>query len=267
MCRWAAWTGAPLFLSEILSVAEHSLIHQSREASKCKTAINADGFGVAWYDHCDTPGLYRDVYSAWSDPNLRSRASQVRSRLFLAHVRASTGTATSRNNCHPFTQGRWSFMHNGQVGGFEGFRRSAEQLISDDLYRHRLGATDSETLFLLACGLGLDDDPQLAMEHAVRILEQMSQHRGEWPHMRCAAAFSDGETLYAVRYASDTLAPSLYYQWMEGWQGWAVVSEPYDKTLADWIEVPKGSFCKFKGRDCVITPFSPFAHLAVQQSA
>ena len=222
---------------------------------------------MAWYDHCAAPGLYRDVYPAWSDPNLRSIARQVRSRLFLAHVRASTGTATSRNNCHPFVQGRWSFMHNGQIGGFEWFRRSAEQLISDDLYRHRLGATDSEMLFLLACGLGLDADPQHAMEQAVRTLEQMSRERGAGPHMRCAAAFSDGETLYAVRYASDHLAPSLFYQWSEVWQGWAVVSEPYDSTLSDWTEVPKGSFCSFRGKDCVITPFVPAAPLEMRKTA
>ncbi len=255
MCRWAAWLGEPLYISEILSVPSQSLIRQSREASKCKTAINADGFGIAWYDRRPEPGLYRDVYPAWSDPNLHSISQQVCSRLFLAHVRASTGTATSRNNCHPFTQGRWSFMHNGQIGGFDGFRRHAEHLLSDLLYPHRKGATDSELLFLLACGLGLQTDPQAAMEEAVLTLEQMSRARGEGPHMRCTAAFSDGEVLYAVRYASDALAPSLYYQWCEVWQGWAVVSEPYDTAQGAWTEVPKGSFCRFEGRDCRITPF------------
>ncbi|MCL4142301.1 UNVERIFIED_CONTAM: hypothetical protein GTU68_030864 [Idotea baltica] len=257
MCRWAAWLGEPLFISEILSAPVHSLIHQSREASKCKTAINADGFGVAWYNDRPTPGQYRDVYPAWSDPNLRSLAEQVKSRLFLAHVRASTGTATSRNNCHPFVQGRWSFMHNGQVGGFEQFRRRAEGLISDDLYHGRLGATDSEALFLLACDFGLVSDPQTAMERAVGELEQMAQRYGVLPYMRCTAAFSDGEVLYAVRYASDSRAPSLFYQWSDAWQGWAIVSEPYDTANGPWIEVPKGSFCRFVGRECAIEPFVP----------
>ncbi|KIN72421.1 class II glutamine amidotransferase [Sulfitobacter guttiformis] len=257
MCRWAAWLGKPLFISEILSAPAHSLIHQSREASKCKTSINADGFGVAWYDHCAEPGLYRDVYPAWSDQNLRSIARQVRSKLFLAHVRASTGTATSRNNCHPFVQGRWSFMHNGQVGGFEAFRRHAEQLISDDMYQFRYGATDSEVLFLLACGLGLDHNPKAAMGQAVSLLEQMSRAYGAEVQMRCTAAFSDGEVLYAVRYASDALAPSLFYQWSEAWQGWSVVSEPFETVSGAWNEVPKGSFCRFEGRECTITPFVP----------
>ena len=49
MCRWAAYTGAPIFLEEIVSRPGHSLIHQSHCATQCHSAINADGFGVAWY--------------------------------------------------------------------------------------------------------------------------------------------------------------------------------------------------------------------------
>lgn len=259
MCRWAAWQGAPLFLSQIISAPGHSLIHQSRDASECKTAINADGFGLAWYDRRPEPGLYRDVYPAWSDPNLRSLAEQVQARLFMAHVRASTGTATSRNNCHPFVYGRWSFMHNGQIGGFERFRKSADMLIPDALYPHRKGATDSEVLFLLACGLGLDSDPKSALARAVATLEDASRSHGGAPHMRVAAALSDGKTLYALRYASDALAPSLYYQWNDMWQGWSVVSEPYETPGLDWTEVPKGSFCVFSGNDVRIERFSPFS--------
>ncbi|APE43374.1 class II glutamine amidotransferase [Sulfitobacter alexandrii] len=257
MCRWAAWQGEPLFLSEIISAPDHSLIHQSRDASKCKTAINADGFGLAWYDRRAEPGLYRDVYPAWSDPNLRSLAEQVQARLFMAHVRASTGTATSRNNCHPFVQGRWSFMHNGQVGGFERFRKSADMMIDDALYAHRKGATDSEALFLVACGLGIDHDPKAALAGSVARFEALSRSHGEGPHMRMAAAVSDGRTLFAVRYASDGLAPSLFYRWCADWRGWAVVSEPYDLDRAGWTEVPQGSFCTFTPQDCRITAFAP----------
>lgn len=257
MCRWAAWQGAPLFLSEIISAPDHSLIRQSRDATECKTAINADGFGLAWYDRRPEPGLYRDVYPAWSDPNLRSLAEQVQARLFLAHVRASTGTATSRNNCHPFVQGRWSFMHNGQVGGFERFRKSADMMIEDALYPHRKGATDSEALFLVACGLGIDTDPQGAMARSVARFEALSRAQGTGPHMRMAAALSDGHTLYALRYASDDLAPSLFYRWCADWQGWAVVSEPYDLDQTGWTEVPQGSFCRFTPDGCEITGLAP----------
>ena len=82
-----------------------------------------------------SPGLYRDILPAWSDPNLKSLCRQIKSGLFLAHVRASTGGATSRANCHPFVSGRWSFMHNGQIGGFEQHPPRLESSISDAALR------------------------------------------------------------------------------------------------------------------------------------
>lgn len=257
MCRWAAYTGDAVFLEDIVTRPDHSLIEQSIRATECKTTTNADGFGLAWYGERDEPGLYRDTYPAWSDPNLKSLAAQVRSPLFLAHVRASTGTATSRNNCHPFAVGRWSFMHNGQVGGFDMFRRRADMLVPDALYHMRKGATDSEVLFLLAIEEGLDVDPKGAMERAVAQLQVMSQERGHTPHMRIGAAFSDGESLFAIRYASDHLAPTVYHRWSDTRQGRAVVSEPLFEGEGDWQEVPAGSFCRFKGPEVEIAGFEP----------
>ncbi len=254
MCRWAAYIGAPVFLDEIVSKPEHSLIAQSINAHECKTPTNADGFGIAWYGDRPEPGLYRDTYPAWSDPNLRSITHQVRSGLFLAHVRASTGTATSRNNCHPFASGCWSFMHNGQVGGFERFRKHADMLIPDDLYQHRKGATDSEVLFLIAISEGLYEDPKGAMQRAVGRLEALSREYGTMPHMRIGAAFSCGQVLYAVRYASDDRAPTVYSRQSE--DGRLVVSEPLH-TGDDWEAVPPGSFCTYTATEARIETFQP----------
>ncbi len=257
MCRWAAYIGAPIFLEEIVSRPGHSLIHQSHCATECKTAINADGFGLAWYGERPEPGLYRDVMPAWSDPNLRSLTAQVKSGLFLAHVRASTGTATSRNNCHPFAQGRWSFMHNGQVGGYETFRRDADMLIPDALYPHRKGATDSEALFLVALAEGLDTDPRGALERAAARFIRLAQAKGVGPHLRMTAALSDGARLYAVRYATDDAAPSLYHRWSETRGGRAIVSEPLETGEGGWEAIPPASFCTFTGASVTVEPFLP----------
>lgn len=262
MCRWAAYIGEPIFLEEIVSKPGHSLIHQSHCATQCHTAINADGFGLAWYGDRIEPGLYRDVMPAWSDPNLKSLTAQVKSSLFLAHVRASTGTATSRNNCHPFVVGRWSFMHNGQIGGYDAFRRAGEMLIPDHLFAHRKGATDSEALFLLAIAEGLDAEPKAALERATARLEDLSRERGHGPHMRLTAAFSDGERLYAVRYASDAAAPTLYHRWSDTRGGRAVVSEPLEDGQGDWEEIAPGSFCIFEGKTLTILPFAPQSRAA-----
>lgn len=256
MCRWAAYIGAPIFLDEIVSRPDHSLIHQSHAASECKTAINGDGFGLAWYDQRDEPGLFRDIYPAWSDPNLMSLTAQVKSHLFLAHVRASTGSATSRNNCHPFVVGKWSFMHNGQIGGYDAFRRDADMMIPDPLYPHRKGATDSEALFLVALAEGLEN-PQDGLAKAVARFETLSREKGSAPHMRLTAALSDGERLYAVRYATDDLAPTLYHRWSESRSGRAVVSEPLEEDESGWEEIPPGSFCIFEGQGVTILPFNP----------
>ncbi|MEO9528845.1 class II glutamine amidotransferase [Roseibium sp.] len=238
MCRWAAWSGAPKYLEEVICDPAHSLIDQSRNALSCKMPVNADGFGVAWYGDQETPCLYKDVRPAWSDPNLLQIARHIRSGHFLAHVRASTGTATTRDNCHPFTHQRWSFMHNGQVGGYGKLRRRLDNMIPDDLFHNRTGGTDSECLFLVALAYGLDRNPRAAMVRAIFEVEALSRTEGSAPHMRFAAGWSDGKTLYAARYASDRFAPTLYYRVYD--TGVMVVSEPLDEARDCWQEVPQG---------------------------
>lgn len=242
MCRWAAYIGSPIYLSDILSAPEHSLIDQSRAADEGKVRLNADGFGIAWYNRRCEPGLYKDVHPAWSDVNLRSVSHQVKSHLFLAHVRASTGTAVSRNNSHPFTVDNWSFMHNGLVGGFDQIRKKADMLIPDRLYQHRKGATDSEAFFLRALGQGLDENPKAAIAKTVLDFQNIAPTA---PHLRLAVAFSDGKRLYVVRYASDQRPPSIYYRSYERKDCWAIVSEPFDKDQTGWTKVKSNSFCIF----------------------
>jgi predicted glutamine amidotransferase len=45
--------------------------------------------------------------------NLRELAAHIESPLFLAHVRATTGTAIPQTNRHPFRHGRWLAVHSG----------------------------------------------------------------------------------------------------------------------------------------------------------
>lgn len=148
-------------------------------------------------------------------------------------------------------------MHNGQIGGYEAFRRDADMMIRDDLYPHRKGATDSEALFLIALAEGLDHDPQRALERAAARVIALSREKGTFPHLRLTAALSDGQRLYAVRYATDDHAPTLYHRWSDRRQGRAVVSEPLEQDEGDWIEVPPGSFCVFDGAEVAPYSFDP----------
>ncbi len=257
MCRWAAYRGNPIYLEELVSSPAHSLIEQSHCASRAKTATNGDGFGVAWYGDHPEPGRYRDILPAWSDCNLRSLAHQIRSSLFLAHVRAATNGGTRRDNCHPFVFGRWSFMHNGQIAGFEKIRRRMEGFLSDDLFLARTGTTDSEMLFLLAQQFGMTDDPVRAVSRAIATVEDLAAEQGVSTLVRFTAAFSDGKSLYAVRYATDHKPPTLYAAPMGGEGGFCLVSEPLNDDVDAWTEIPDATAVVITDDGLVTTGFSP----------
>lgn len=179
----------------------------------------------------------------------------MRSRLFLAHVRASTVGATSRDNCHPFACGRWTFMHNGQIGDFGTIRRELENSLPDALYACRHGTTDSEVLFLLMLDEGLAADPHGATERAVSRVIAAARRAGVEPHIRLTAAFADGEALHAVRYATDRFAPTLYLS--ESSHGRSLVSEPLDGNGPSWQPVPADSFVTVTTGDAAIEAFAP----------
>lgn len=233
MCRFLAYLGEPIYLEQLVCRPRHSLLRQSLQAVEAKTATNGDGFGIGWYGERETPGVYREVMPAWSDENLLSLSASVQSRLFFAHVRAATGGGIARQNCHPFHSGRYLFIHNGQVGGYAQLRRALETALPDPLYEQRRGATDSELLFLLIMArvqAGLA--PPEAMREVLRETEALMQARGITAPLRFAAALADGQQVWALRYASDDAAPTLYLKPQMG--GCAVASEPLGDDAEAW---------------------------------
>jgi glutamine amidotransferase len=238
MCRFLAYHGEPILIETLVASPSHSLIKQSQHAAEGKTETNGDGFGVGWYGERADPGLYRELRPAWSDENLWSICAQVRSKLFFAHVRAATGTATTRANCHPFALGRFMFMHNGQIGGYRTIRRRIEALVPDELYSERSGTTDTEAIFLAAAARGLRDDPVAAVSETLGLVLEEMRRGGVTTALRFTAALTDGNGIWAFRWASDTAPPTLYYR--QEASGLVVVSEPIDDQREDWHEVPAG---------------------------
>lgn len=237
MCRWIAYTGAPVRLEEVITRPARSLVHQSLHAAQCKTPTNGDGFGLGWYGDRDVPGTYREISPAWSDENLMSLCAQLSSRTFFAHVRASTGAATARANCHPFSLGPWLFMHNGQIGQFARVRRRVENMIPDALYSHRRGGTDSEAIFLIALGRVERDGPIAAFEQTLATIRDEMDVAGIDEALRFSAALTDGQQLQVFRWSSDPLAPSVYYRQSTG--ALVVVSEPLDDDASGcWRSLP-----------------------------
>lgn len=246
MCRFLAYSGSPVFLEDLVASPCHSLIHQSLHAEEAKTGTNGDGFGLGWYSERPEPGVYREIRPAWSDENLLSIARQVRSHLFFAHVRAATGTASTRANCHPFAHGRHMFMHNGQVGGYPAIKRRLEALIPDDLYCARIGNTDSEALFLLVLAyLGQGLAPHQAFTQALGDAQRLSAEAGQAEPIRFAAVLTDGDAIHAVRWSSDLRPPTLYVCEREG--AVVVASEPVDANRECWKLAAPNSFITVAG--------------------
>ncbi|MBI3435531.1 MAG: class II glutamine amidotransferase [Proteobacteria bacterium] len=255
MCRWIAYRGPPIALEKYVTAPTHSLIVQSLKALESSAATNGDGFGLGWYDdQHPEPGLYREVRPAWSDENLRHLCQHIRSRLFFAHVRASTGTPTTRPNCHPFGHGRWLFMHNGQVGDWTPIRRAVEAMIPDAFYASRAGTTDSEAVFLAILGAGGDEDPVGATARTLARLSDIVTASKTREPLRFTAALSDGRDLYAFRYANNDFANTLYYR--EAGESLLVVSEPLDGERSFWRAVPPSHVVIARaGRPVVVEPF------------
>lgn len=280
MCRWLAYSGRPVALERLLFKPERSLINQSLRARKSQVATNGDGFGIGWYGSRSEPGLYRDDRPAWNDENLRSLAAQIDARLFLAHVRASTGSASSRANCHPFRHGKWLFAHNGQIGGFDLIARELDFALRPDLYRAREGSTDSETLFYLALTFGLDDEPLPALARAAGFVQAAMTAQGIDEPLRLTAAATDGARVIAVRYSSDRAAPTLFYgaaasvRDADGQccldaddEGVVVLSEPLDAAFGNWTAVPEGHALTLADSRVEIVPFAPQPPKKVEPSA
>jgi predicted glutamine amidotransferase len=238
MCRWIAYRGETTALEHYVTEPSHSLVSQSIHALESTVSVNGDGFGLGWYGQHPEPGLYREIRPAWSDDNLRYLCRHLQSHLFFAHVRAATGTAITRPNCHPFASGQWMFMHNGFVGSWSRLRRRVEALIPDALYPARIGTTDSEAIFLAMIGAGMDQ-PVAAAESVLALITNLANETDPGDRFRFTAALSNGKDLYAFRYAVNDKANTLYYR--ENDRGIVIVSEPLDSDLKSWTAVPENT--------------------------
>jgi glutamine amidotransferase len=254
MCRWLGYFGNPVRPDWLLYRAGQGLIEQSLAAREMDHPVNGDGFGLGWYGTADSPGLYRSVSPAWSDRNLRELCTQLDTPLFLAHVRASTGAPVQETNCHPFRYGRWIFVHNGYIDGYAKLRRELMFAVDPELFGSIQGTTDSELLFYLALTFGLQEEPLSALERMAGFVEDLGRRNGfEYP-LQMTIGLSDGERLYAVRYASGERVNTLYvstsatevkrlYPNLPEVQALsdearAVVSEPLRSLPGTWHEVP-----------------------------
>jgi glutamine amidotransferase len=138
MCRLFGMSGghhrvaATFWLIE----APDSLAQQSRH--------EPDGTGLGTFDEHGKPVVSKQPLPAYEDPEFASRAREVRSRTFIAHIRFASTGAVSPANTHPFEQVGRLFAHNGVIGDLP--RLDAELADAQGLVQ---GETDSERFFAL----------------------------------------------------------------------------------------------------------------------
>ena len=273
MCRWLAYSGSPVLLDDLLLKPIHSLIDQSLHSKLGATTTNGDGFGLGWYGHTETPGVYHSIEPAWNDRNLKELAQHLTSPMVFAHIRASTGTAVQQTNCHPFRHDRWLWMHNGVIREFNKVKRELAFAVDPSLYPYIEGSTDSELFFYLALTMGLKDDPLLAVERAVGFIEKTGRaHDVEHP-IQMTVATTDGSGLWVFRYSSERDTCSLFYSTKvetlrEQYPDHAVlhrlspetrlaVSEPIGELAGAWNEVPESSCATLQQGQGDILEFTP----------
>jgi glutamine amidotransferase len=283
MCRWMAWSGQPLLVEELLFKPTHGLIDQSLHSRMGVERTNGDGFGLGWYGTGDGPGIYRSVSPAWGDANLRELAAHVESPLFIAHVRATTGTAIQQTNCHPFRHGRWLFVHNGVIQGFQAMRRELMVAVDPSLFAGIEGSTDSEVLFHLALTFGLDEDPVGAFEKAIGLIEATAARHGIEHAVQASLGLSDGERLWAFRYSTERSSRTLFVsneasaikelhpenarlQRLRD-EDRVVVSEPLADLTGVWHKLPESSVLVVQPGADEQLPFQPHYEAAAGNGA
>src|SRR4051794_10682566 len=275
MCRWIAYSGSPVTIDTLLYKPEHSLIDQSLHSKLGAETTNGDGFGIGWYGALDTPGVYHSIEPAWNDRNLRDLSAHIESPLVFAHIRAAIGSAVQETNCHPFRYGRWLFMHNGFIGGWNEVKRDLALAVDPSLYPLIEGSADTEVMFYLALTFGLEDDPPAGVGAAVGLIEEVGRKHGVEEPIQMTVATTDGTRIWAFRYSSRRESRSLFYSTDVPTlrelhpevevlgelsdESRLIVSEPLRDLPGAWNEVPESSYGIVQEGQDELHAFSPSA--------
>jgi glutamine amidotransferase len=167
MCRLLGYAGPALALDALLFTPPFSLRRQAHAPRFQEPGrINADGWGVGWYDRAirPEPARYRTATPMWADQRFAEIAPLIHTELCIAAVRnASPGAPVEETGSSPFVSGRYLFTHNGYVDGFrQGLGVQLRRGLSERRDAGIFGAADSEVIFAMLLdrldkGAGMDD--------------------------------------------------------------------------------------------------------------
>ena len=179
MCRVFGCVAAdPRSIRHELLDAENPLIRQSEE--------HDSGWGMAVYERAEggQPRLLRYPHAAHAHEEF-VRSTNVRGRIFNAHVRRATMGGLALENTHPLCMGNYSFCHNGTVLEYPRLLTPA--------VRAPEGDTDSEHMFNNLMSMYDPADPVASLRRMA------TDAAATGPFSGLNFLFSDGERLFAYR--------------------------------------------------------------------
>jgi len=299
MCRWVLYYGDRMLLSHLLTQPDNSLLKQTEPGREVYTPgaeteqgftmenwharnhiVNGDGFGLAWYPpffNRTKSVCYKSTNPAWNEANFGQLCDGVKADLVFAHVRAaSPGSLISRENCHPFIIGRYTFMHNGGVNSFQKIRRKIRNSVRDDIEAKILGTTDSEHVFALFLNFLPDLESMVdvkvlveAMRSTLLKLVELTKEVAGGPSS-LNLCLSDGVSVVACRFRNcpNEAPPALYVAHGGDFQptktgfhmrpasetssGLAdtvlIASEPLSHRIEDWKAIPANHIVSVHGK-------------------
>jgi gamma-glutamyl hercynylcysteine S-oxide hydrolase len=228
VCRHLAYLGPPVAVADVVLTPHHSLLEQTWAPREMRGSgsVNADGFGIGWYDGPGDALRYRRAVPMWADGSLSDLARHICTTALVAAARNGTvGMPVTETACAPFRHGRWLFSHNGVVLGWPASVSGlAETLPATDLMRLE-APTDSALLWALVLRRLLDG---ASVEQVVEDVTTEVGHAA--PGSRLNLLLSDGETV-----AASTWGHSLSV--LEGPDHVLVSSEPFGPSAGAWQPV------------------------------
>ena len=177
MCRlFGVAANAPVNIACELLESDNPLVRQSER--------HDSGWGIAYYPNGD-PVIDRFPHAAYTDASFPEAARAV-ARLFMVHVRRATVGGLKPENTHPFSEGRFTYCHNGTI--------LHPAALCPLLDKPPVGDTDSEHFFRLLMTVLDPDDVVGSLRHTVETVCDRCQFSA------LNFLFCDGRRLYAYRF-------------------------------------------------------------------
>jgi glutamine amidotransferase len=226
MCRHLGWLGHSTSVASLVLDKPYGLLVQSYSPRRQKNGLmNADGWGVGFFDDEGVARRWRSAAPLWGDASFASVAPVLRSECVVAAVRSATiGMPIEASASAPFSDGTWLLSHNGIVNRSVLPPSAAAE-----------STVDSAVLAALIFQRGLD-----------RLGDTVAEVGAADPNARLNILAANGSRMLATTWG-DTLSV------LRRDDGVVLASEPYDDDPA-WQEIPDRHLVDVIGSHVALTP-------------